>query len=76
MVIDPDGNIYLSDDNRIRKITPGGLVSTLAGSTAGYQDGDAMSAKFSSPGGLGIDMQGNIYVADINNHRIRKISFE
>ena len=76
MVIDPDGNIYLSDDNRIRKITPQGLVSTLAGSTAGYQDGDAMSAKFSSPGGLGIDKQGNIYVADINNHRIRKISFE
>ena len=76
MVIDQDGNIYLSDDNRIRKITPQGLVSTLAGSTAGYQDGDAMSAKFSSPGGLGIDKQGNIYVADINNHRIRKISFE
>jgi serine/threonine-protein kinase len=76
MVIDKDGNIYLSDDNRIRKITPQGLVSTLAGSIAGYQDGDAMSAKFSSPGGLGIDKQGNIYVADINNHRIRKISFE
>ena len=76
MVIDQDGNIYLSDDNRIRKITPQGLVSTLAGSIAGYQDGDAMSAKFSSPGGLGIDKQGNIYVADINNHRIRKISFE
>jgi sugar lactone lactonase YvrE len=76
MVIDQDGNIYLSDDDRIRKITPQGLVSTLAGSIAGYQDGDAMSAKFSSPGGLGIDKRGNIYVADINNHRIRKISFE
>lgn len=76
MVIDKDGNIYLSDDNRIRKITPQGLVSTLAGSTAGYQDGDAVSAKFYSPGGLGIDKQGNIYVADINNYRIRKISFE
>ena len=63
MVIDQDGNIYLSDDDRIRKITPQGLVSTLAGSIAGYQDGDAMSAKFSSPGGLGIDKQGNIYVA-------------
>ena len=76
MVIDQDGNIYLSDDNRIRKITPQGLVYTIAGSTPGYQDGDAVSAKFFAPGGLGIDKQGNIYVADINNHRIRKISFE
>jgi sugar lactone lactonase YvrE len=76
MVIDRDGNIYLTDDNRIRKITSQGLVSTVAGSTAGYQDGDALTAKFYSPGGLGIDKQGNIYVADINNHRIRKISFE
>jgi len=41
-----------------------------------YQDGDAVSAKFFSPTGLGIDKQGNIYVADLSNHRIRKISFE
>jgi sugar lactone lactonase YvrE len=76
MIIDQDGNIYLSDGNRIRRITPQGIVSTLAGSTPGYQDGDAVSAKFFSPTGLGIDKQGNIYVADLSNHRIRKISFE
>ncbi len=76
MVIDKDGNIYLSDGNRIRKITPQGIVSTIAGSTPGYQDGDASSAKFFSPIGLAIDKQGNIYVADLSNHRIRKISFE
>jgi len=76
MVIDQDGNIYLSDGNRIRKVTAQGIVSTLAGSTPGYQDGDAISAKFFSPTGLGIDKQGNIYVADLSNHRIRKISFE
>jgi sugar lactone lactonase YvrE len=76
MVIDKDGNIYLSDANRIRKITPQGIVSTVAGSTPGYEDGDAIAAKFFSPIGLGIDKQGNIYVADLSNHRIRKISFE
>jgi len=76
MVIDRDGNIYLSDGDRIRTITPQGLVSTLAGSTPGYQDGDAISAKFFTPAGLGIDRHGNIYVGDLSNHRIRKISFE
>jgi sugar lactone lactonase YvrE len=76
IVIDDAGNLYLSDDNRIRKITPQGVVSTIAGSTAGYRDGDGASAKFSAPFGLGIDKMGNIYVADDNNNRIRKISFQ
>jgi DNA-binding beta-propeller fold protein YncE len=51
-------------------------VSTIAGSTAGYRDGDGPSAKFFNPAGLGIDRYGNIYVADDNNNRIRKISFQ
>jgi sugar lactone lactonase YvrE len=76
IVVDNEGNLYVTDDNRIRKITAQGTVSTIAGSTAGYADGDGVTAKFKSPGGLGIDKQGNIYVADINNNRIRKISFE
>ncbi len=76
MVMDEQGNIYLSDEDRIRKITPQGLVSTIAGSTAGYKDGDAASAKFFRPTGLGIDKYGNIYVADNFNNRIRKISLE
>lgn len=76
IVIDDHGNLYLADDNRIRKITADGVVSTIAGSTGGYQDGDAASAKFLRPAGLGIDKQGNIYVADDFNNRIRKISFE
>jgi hypothetical protein len=62
--------------SRIRKISPEGIVSTIAGSTEGYVDGDGASAKFYSPYGIGIDSQGNIWVADTNNNRIRKISFE
>jgi hypothetical protein len=68
--------LYIADDNRIRKVTPLGIVSTIAGSTPGYADGDGASAKFHGVGGLGIDLQDNIYAADIVNNRIRKISFE
>ena len=76
IVIDDQGNLFLADNNHIRKITPQGIVSTIAGSTAGYRDGDGSSAKFNLAAGLGIDGQGNIYVADINNNRIRKVSFQ
>ena len=76
IVADSRGNLYVTDDNSIRKITPQGVVSTIAGSTAGYVDGDGATAKFRNPIGLGIDAQGNIYVADGNNNRIRKISFQ
>jgi hypothetical protein len=76
IVADEQDNIYVSDENRIRKITPQGMVSTIAGSTAGYQDGDGLSAKFNLPNGLAVDKQGNIYVADNNNNRIRKIIFQ
>ena len=74
--MDDAGSMYVTDDNRIRKISAQGDVSTIAGSTAGYSDGDGASAKFNNPVGLGIDSNGNIYVADDNNNRIRKISFE
>jgi sugar lactone lactonase YvrE len=77
LVIDEQGNIYASDNNRIRRITAQGEVSTIAGSTeAGYADGDGAVAKFNLVQGLGIDRQGNIYVADVENNRIRKVSFQ
>jgi sugar lactone lactonase YvrE len=76
MVVDGQDNVYVLDLSRIRKISPQGTVSTIAGSIDGFQDGEGASAKFFTPDGLGIDAQGNIYVADTNNNRIRKISFE
>lgn len=75
MDIDSGNNLYIADwyNNKIRKITPEGIVSTLAGSTLGYADGPSDSAQFNGPTGLCLDIAGNVYVADYDNHRIRKI---
>lgn len=76
IVVDNEGNLYLQDTDRIRKLSEGGIVSTIAGSSGGYEDGEGSSAKFNFPAGMDIDSHGNIYIADLNNNRIRKLSFE
>ncbi|MES2388083.1 MAG: T9SS type A sorting domain-containing protein [Bacteroidota bacterium] len=72
---DPTGNVYVTEDNNvIRKITPGGTASTIAGSTSGYADGTGLAAKFAGPTGIVSDASGNLYISDGNNGRIRKIT--
>ncbi len=77
--VDGSGNVYVADDNgdaSIRKITSAGVVTTLAGKTGftGYVDGTGTAAEFNGPWGVGVDGSGNVYVGDIGNNLIRKIS--
>ena len=78
IAIDGDGNMYVTDygSHRIRKITPAGVVTTFAGSTAGYRDGTGSAAQFNGPTAITLDAQGNLYVTEDVNHRIRKITPE
>jgi len=79
MAIDQDGDLYVADtgNNQIRKITAQGVVSILAGNgTAGFADGPASSAQFDGPVGIAVDANGNVYVADTYNDRIRKIGVD
>src|SRR5664280_347597 len=74
---DSIGNIYVGDGtNTVRKITPAGVVTTIAGiaNVTGSQDGPAASATFNGIGGVAIDSGGTIYVADSGNYTIRKIT--
>ena len=76
IAIDANGNAYVADygNNTIRKVTPAGLVCTVAGTgVAGYADGPGAQAQFNGPAGVAVDGQGNLYVADLDNNRIRRI---
>jgi streptogramin lyase len=75
IVVDSTGNLYvLQYGHRIRKITPGGVVTTLAGSSQGFNNGTGTNAQFNFPFDLAVDLAGFVYVADTNNHLIRKIT--
>jgi glucose/arabinose dehydrogenase len=79
LAIDSAGNLYVADtgNNRVRKVTPEGAVTTLAGDgVAGFADGPAAQSRFDAPVGVAVGKDGAVYVADTYNDRIRVITKE
>jgi uncharacterized protein (TIGR03437 family) len=79
VALDAAGNLYIADtgNHRIRKVTPQGVISTLAGDGLldGLGDGgSATAASLNTPRGVAVDAQGNVYIADTGNHRLRKVT--
>jgi sugar lactone lactonase YvrE len=73
----PDETVFVADAgqaHRIRRISPDGRVSTLAGGVRGFADGAGNRARFSTPSGLALAADGTLYVADTGNHAIRRIT--
>jgi uncharacterized protein (TIGR03437 family) len=79
VAVDSRGNVYIADqgNNRIRMVSPGGIITTVAGNgTAGYagDGGPATAAELSKPTGVAVDSGGNLYIADQGNYRVRMVS--
>ena len=75
LTIDSAGTLYVGDasNHRVRVVTSAGVVTTLAGSSSGYQDATGTAARFYYPSGITVDASGTVYVTDSTNPRIRKI---
>ncbi|MDR6841514.1 NHL repeat-containing protein [Pseudoxanthomonas sacheonensis] len=79
LALDRAGNLYVADtgNHAIRKVTPLGRVSTVAGTgLAGFRDGAGTQAQFNGPIGVAVDAHGDVYVADTYNDRIRRIDLQ
>lgn len=79
LAFDASGNLYIADEqnNRIRRVTPGGIIQTVAGSGVsgfGGDGGPAVAALLALPDGVAVDAAGNLYIADTATHRIRKVT--
>jgi uncharacterized protein (TIGR03437 family) len=78
LTVAPSGAVYIADsaNQRVREVTPDGLISTVAGPNAGFSGdgGPALSAGLSRPQGMAVDSVGALYLADSRNNRIRKIT--
>jgi uncharacterized protein (TIGR03437 family) len=79
VTVDSAGNVYLTDtlNNRVRKVTPGGIITTIAGNGSRGYSGDgglATSAALYTPNGIAVDRAGNLYIVDTGNNRVRKVT--
>jgi len=79
VAVDANDNLYIADfgNNRIRKVTPAGIITTVAGDGVprfGGDNGPATSASLEFPNGVVVDGAGNIYIADTQTHRIRRVA--
>ena len=79
VAVDGKGNVYIADseDQRVRKVSPGGTITTIAGTGEWGFSGDggpATSARLYNPYGVAVDRKGNVYIADNGNNRVRRVS--
>ncbi len=79
VAVDQGGNVYVADvlNNRVRRITPAGQIATIAGTgTAGFSGdgGQATSAQLNTPYGVAVASNGDVYIADVNNNRVRRVT--